>query len=58
MFLQGANIESKTNDGYTPLHLACFDGYLDIIQYLISQGANIESKTQERYTPLHIQINV
>ena len=37
----------------TPLHWACFKGYLPIVQYLIGNGANIEAKQKDQWTPLH-----
>ena len=42
-------------DQRTPLHLACSNGNLPIVQYLIEKGANIEAKTyMHQDTPLHI----
>ena len=38
--------------GY-PLHSACSDGDLSIVQYLIEKGANIEAEDDNRKTPLH-----
>ena len=37
----------------TPLHTACLNGRLPIVQYLIEKGADIEAKNQEKKTPLH-----
>ena len=37
----GANIESKTNNGYAPLHIASQEGHLQIVEYLISHCACI-----------------
>ena len=51
---KGANIESSTEEGFTPLHIASQEDHLDIIKYLVENGANIESKTNDRLTPLHI----
>ena len=51
---KGANIEAKENNGWTPLHIACYQGHLPIVQYLIEKGANIEGKDKEQFTPLHI----
>ena len=31
------DVESKTNDGWTPLHYASKYGYLDIVQYLTKE---------------------
>ena len=37
----------------TPLHYACQEGHLPIVEYLISKGANIEAKGEIEMTPLH-----
>ena len=39
---KGINIEVKHVDQRTPLHFACNNGHLPIVQYLIEKGANIE----------------
>ena len=36
-----------------PLHYACKDGHLTIVEYLIDKGAQIEVVDEENYTPLH-----
>ena len=38
----------------TPLHYACQEGYLPIVEYLISKGANIEAKDEDDWTPLKL----
>ena len=39
------------------LLFASYNGYLDIVNYLISQGANIECQTKDKFTPLHIALH-
>lgn len=51
---QGANIETKDNEGNTPLHVAMQKGHLDIVLALIQAKANIEAKNNVGDTPLHI----
>ena len=29
----GADINRETNDGYTPLFMACYDGKLNLVKY-------------------------
>ena len=41
-------------EGDTLLHVACQNGHLSIVQYLISKKVNIESKDSLDGTPLHI----
>ena len=48
-----ANIEAKTKSERTPLHFACQNGSLPIIEYLIVKGANIEAKDEYQKTHLH-----
>ncbi|RZF34001.1 hypothetical protein LSTR_LSTR016335 [Laodelphax striatellus] len=39
--------------GYTPLHVACHFGQLNMVRFLLSQGANVGACTSLGYTPLH-----
>ena len=51
----GANLESTDNLGKTPLHLACCNGHLDVVRYLLtSHGANLEATDNNGKTPLHL----
>ncbi|XP_006108017.1 protein phosphatase 1 regulatory subunit 27 [Myotis yumanensis] len=36
----GADIHQRDETGWTPLHIACSDGYPDIARYLLSRGAD------------------
>ena len=38
----------------TPLHQACINGHIQIVQYLVEKGSNIEAKDQYQQTSLHI----
>ena len=49
---KGANIEA-TDDFQTPLHIACENGHLPIVQYLIEKGAKIDVFDGFQQTPLH-----
>ena len=53
---QGLNPgDVKDISGFTPLHLACKHGHLDITQYLIKeQNCDPESTTPNGRTPLHL----
>ena len=38
----------------TPLHLACWYGHFDVVQYLLtSHDANLEATDSDGWTPLH-----
>lgn len=47
--------ESLDKEGWTPIHLACFKGNLDVASFIIQCKADINSKTQKNnLTPLHL----
>lgn len=46
------NIDFKDNNGFTPLHWACYYGQLATVQSLIEAGANINEQAPEMVTPL------
>ena len=49
---QGADINAKTADGYTPMHSAASEGNLEVVKWLKEQGANINAKSSKGETPL------
>jgi ankyrin repeat protein len=51
---KGADVDSKNNDGNTPLHLAAIYGTPEIVANLISKGADVDSKNNNGNTPLHL----
>ena len=38
----------------TPLHVACQNKQLPIVQYLLEHGSRIEAKQTNGYTPFHV----
>ena len=50
----GANLEEKTNDGYTPLICAVEKGNSKVVEFLLSKGANINATTEDGISALHI----
>ena len=50
----GADVNEKDNDGWTPLHNACYFGHHKIAKLLISHGTNVNSKSIHNNTPLHM----
>ncbi|KAG5853713.1 hypothetical protein ANANG_G00029050 [Anguilla anguilla] len=42
----GADVLQRDEDGWTPLHIACSDGYPRIARYLLSQGASADAENE------------
>lgn len=49
------SLQSRSTDGWTPLHLACFFGWADAAHRLLDAGADVAvwSDNATRNTPLH-----
>ncbi len=48
----GVEVESKENDGLTPMQRAAQNGYEAILQLLLERGAELDSRDREQQTPL------
>ena len=46
----GADVNAKTGDGWTPLHLATTK---EVVELLIAKGADVNAKNTNGMTPLH-----
>ena len=51
---KGANLEAVTKNGWTPLHVAVYDGRKDTTEFLVFKGANLEARDNDGRTPLHL----
>ena len=49
---QGTDVNSVDNEGYSALHAAAENGYLEVVKYLVEKGANVQYKAQ--YTALEL----
>jgi len=55
---KGADINSRSCDGRTPLHMAVkYGGNLEVVEYLISYGADINARNAGGVTPFHIAVS-
>jgi ankyrin repeat protein len=51
-------LETFSDDGFTPLSLACSQGHYTIVKYLLEMGAspNTRVKNETNATPLHLAV--
>ena len=54
----GADINTKSWDGYTALIKASINGNIALIEFLIQNGADINTKTKHGFTALHYAARV
>jgi ankyrin repeat protein len=50
-------LDAQDKDGKTPLHLAVFGGYADIVKELIAGGAWVDAQDKDGKTPLHYAVS-
>jgi ankyrin repeat protein len=56
----GADVDVRGDSGYTPLHQACSDVFLenlDTVEWLLNRGADVNVQNSKLYTPLHNAID-
>lgn len=51
---RGANILALDSYGHTPLHMAAFVGFSEVVRKLLAMGANVEAQSAWQRTPLHL----
>ena len=57
-FLQDlCEIDKKTYDMWTALHLACFEGNVRCVECLVGYGADVGALSARGSTPLHLVLN-
>ena len=45
---------SQGRENYTPLHKACYYGYVECVQWLVWNVADMNKRTIQGWTPAHI----
>jgi ankyrin repeat protein len=50
---EGAEVNRKDQNGWTPLHWASFKGRIKSVKILLEHGAEVDSVDDAGYTPLH-----
>ncbi|CAD7086086.1 unnamed protein product [Hermetia illucens] len=53
LHLDPDSVNSVDDDGYTPLHRACYNNFVDIAELLLKFKANPNAQTELKWTPLH-----
>lgn len=53
---KGANIDSKTRDGLTPLHCAARSGHQQVVDMMLERGAPISSKTKVSFHKIYMHV--
>ena len=41
-------------DGWTALHIACYNGNTEVVKYLLTNGANLSATTKVNYKTLFL----
>ena len=52
----GTDIDTKGEDGQTPLFKAVYGGHVDAVRFLLDNGANVNEKDKEGNTSLHYAV--
>ena len=50
---EGVDVDSKGENGWTPLLIAILKGNVGIVRLLLDHGANINYRPHNRYTAIH-----
>lgn len=50
---EGADVNEKSESGYTPLHYATMENSKDVAELLLAKGADVNTKNKYGGTPLH-----
>lgn len=51
---RGVDVNAKTDDDFTPLHVAAQEGHVEVVKFLLDGDANVNFKNKHGWTPLHL----
>jgi ankyrin repeat protein len=54
LLFKGANIHEKLDDGFTCFHIACYNGFNDIVDILLDNNADVNVGNVDNITGLHL----
>ena len=55
---RGADVNTRTEDGWTPLMLATIKGHTEIVQALLKQGADVNARNKKGWTALMFAVSM
>ena len=55
---EGANVNGRDQNGWTPLHRAAFKGRVESVKLLLNNGAQVDVVDDAGYTPLHCAVEM
>jgi len=58
LITEGANVNTKDDKGWSPLHTATGEGKKEVVQLLITKGAKVNAKTNSGFTSLDVAFYV
>ncbi|XP_019380888.1 PREDICTED: unconventional myosin-XVI [Gavialis gangeticus] len=50
----GGSVNQKNDEGVTLLHMACANGYKDVVSLILDHGADLNVVDNQYWTPLHL----
>ena len=53
-FQKWLNGPSRSEDGFTPLHFAAFQGNLELVRFLVKHGADVNARNEQGINMLHV----
>ena len=54
VYMRGAPVDERDDNGFTPIHIACQLNNFDAIMVLLNIGVDINSKSRAGFTPLYM----